>query len=173
MSARTRYLSFASERIERLSAPSPDEWQSMSQKDRRRYRGERSKRSAMIDKLEALLRSCRNRAYDKAMEFNIDLGYVISVYDAQKGVCALTGIALTASAAARVPNGLSIDRIDSSDGYTVGNIQITTLWANQAKNKWDDDIFYAMCRAATRENEARKSSRTALKNEGKKAKNVE
>jgi uncharacterized protein YlxP (DUF503 family) len=35
----------------------------------------------------------------------------------------------------------SIDRIDSSKGYTKDNIQITTFWANQSKADLDDTTF--------------------------------
>jgi hypothetical protein len=41
----------------------------------------------------------------------------------------------------RNPWGPSIDRVDSSKGYVIGNIEITSLWWNLAKNEWTPEIM--------------------------------
>ena len=40
----------------------------------------------------------------------------------------------------------SLDRIDSSKGYTPNNIQFTTWICNQAKNNLDEVDFIEMCK---------------------------
>jgi predicted TIM-barrel fold metal-dependent hydrolase len=41
----------------------------------------------------------------------------------------------------RNPWAPSIDRIDSSKGYTLDNIEITSLWWNLAKNEWSPEVM--------------------------------
>lgn len=43
----------------------------------------------------------------------------------------------------RNPWGPSVDRKDSSKGYTLDNIEITSLWWNLAKNEWPPEIMQA------------------------------
>lgn len=75
-------------------------------------------------------------------DFDIDLDYVMEIFDAQGGKCALTGVALLheynnmASA--------SIDRIDSSKGHVKGNIQIICQCINRMKNKHSNAETIAM-----------------------------
>jgi hypothetical protein len=43
--------------------------------------------------------------------------------------------------------GRSIDRIDSSRGYTTDNVQVVCNWYNMAKRSFTDDLMVKMCRA--------------------------
>lgn len=45
----------------------------------------------------------------------------------------------------RVNTNLSIDRIDSSKGYTKDNVQLVTMAANQMKNDLTLDELIVMC----------------------------
>ena len=68
-------------------------------------------------------------------DFNIDLLYVCEVYEAQRGLCAITGVKMTYVAGEGiVPTNISIDRIDSSIGYAKGNIQLTCRNVNIMKS---------------------------------------
>lgn len=55
--------------------------------------------------------------------------------------CALSGIDLSWSES----SGMSIDRIDSSVGYTLDNIQLVHKDVNLMKNHFDQDYFVDMC----------------------------
>jgi len=61
-------------------------------------------------------------------------------WDSQGGRCPYTGIELILRPArkrgGKDPYQASVDRIDSSLGYTPGNIEFVALWVNYAKNSW-------------------------------------
>lgn len=60
---------------------------------------------------------------------------VIHQWHKQKGICALTGIQMTnLRGIGIVHTNASIDRIDSSRGYTPDNIQLTCQMANNMKS---------------------------------------
>lgn len=43
----------------------------------------------------------------------------------------------------RNPWGPSLDRIDSTKGYVPGNVEVTSVWWNVAKNDWTPDVMQA------------------------------
>lgn len=58
--------------------------------------------------------------------------------------CPYTGVVFSfepAQGFKRNPWGPSIDRIDSNKGYTLDNIEVTSLWWNLAKNEWTPEIM--------------------------------
>lgn len=66
----------------------------------------------------------------------------------QKGNCALTGWPMTMELAnGVVPTNCSLDRINSSEGYVVGNVQLVCRAANIAKHNLSDAEFVNLCRA--------------------------
>lgn len=83
-----------------------------------------------------------------------------SQWDKQQGKCPYTGWdllspATTAGKIPRTPNRASVDRIDSTLGYTKDNIQFVSLMAQFAKNDWTPEDVIAFgeavvsCRVAT------------------------
>jgi len=65
--------------------------------------------------------------------------YLNSLYQKQDGKCALTGLPMTVKQ--NTPFVASVDRINSSLGYTYGNIWLTCWWANQMKTNYSLDEF--------------------------------
>lgn len=63
------------------------------------------------------------------------------IYDKQNGKCALTGLSLKHREKYKAGDlfTASIDRIDSSKGYTKDNIQILNIFMNLAKNNFADE----------------------------------
>jgi hypothetical protein len=90
------------------------------------------------------------------LTFEIDTDYVMAVLLVQKGKCALTGWDLEFTRGGdwngKNPRGASIDRIDGSQGYVRGNIQITCIQPNLIKNKMHNDDFIAMAKAIAKKN---------------------
>lgn len=83
----------------------------------------------------------------KSRNRHLDLDYVMGIYDAQKGNCALSGIKMTyISGKGRIPTNISIDRIDSNLGYIEGNIQLVCCAVNLAKSNWSEEEFVDICR---------------------------
>ena len=60
------------------------------------------------------------------------------------GFCALTGWEIDMSYS---NDTASLDRIESSKGYTKGNIQWVHSMVNMCKNKYSQDKFIEMCQA--------------------------
>ena len=70
----------------------------------------------------------------------------------QKRKCALSGIELKFSTDTKRKN-VSLDRIDSSKGYTNGNIQWVHKDINIMKNKFDEKYFIEICKKIGKKHE--------------------
>ncbi|MBA3531046.1 MAG: hypothetical protein H0T73_03890 [Ardenticatenales bacterium] len=90
----------------------------------------------------------------ESQECSITLADLKGQWDSQQGICPYTGWELDnpiswdrergcVSHAARA----SLDRIDSSKGYVVGNIQFVAIIANFAKHGYDESVFLEFCKA--------------------------
>ena len=70
------------------------------------------------------------------------------LWHAQDGCCALTGWSMTMELAnGVVPTNCSLDRIDSRQGYIVGNVQLVCRAVNVAKSDLVQSDFIALCKA--------------------------
>lgn len=63
------------------------------------------------------------------------------------GVCAITGIPFAREDSKRSPFAISIDRIDSSRGYCVGNLRFVLLAVNLGMSHWGENAFRSIARA--------------------------
>jgi hypothetical protein len=77
-----------------------------------------------------------NKSKQRNKENNLDLDYLYNIYLDQKGLCNLTKVEMTHLC--NDLNSISIDRIDSKQGYIKGNIQLVTKTVNIMK--WDLDL---------------------------------
>lgn len=102
----------------------------------RRENGIKCLASSPNNFLRSLLNNIKssNRKNKCGDNYNIDLEYLVNIYNNQNGKCNITGIDMTRiTGKGRVLTNISIDRIDSSKGYLKGNIQLVCVWANIAK----------------------------------------
>lgn len=91
----------------------------------------------------------RTNAETRGLEFDLTIDDLAELFIAQDGKCALTGWAI------RLPmrtndthrSVMSVDRIDSSKGYTGSNIQLVCKDVNMMKQKYDQDYFVDVCKA--------------------------
>ena len=90
----------------------------------------------------------KKRCRAKNYSFNLTKRFLIKLWEQQKGICAITGLKMlepVGYVASRVPLKLpktaSIDRINSKKGYIRGNIQWVCVFANLAKNTFDDELI--------------------------------
>lgn len=100
-----------------------------------------------------------NRAQADGIEFNLSIEQLWSIFQSQNGVCALSGMKIEFGRYA--PEGrarhdgrarlstASLDRIDSSKGYIVGNVQWVHKDINKMKGVFDQSRFIALCKAVT------------------------
>lgn len=84
-------------------------------------------------RLKMLIHASKQRAKDKNRVHEITVKYIKAIYP-KDGKCPIFGIELEFNSAGFRENSPSIDRIDSSKGYTVDNIQIISWKANRIKS---------------------------------------
>ena len=93
----------------------------------------------------------------KVSRRDLDIDFLMEVYDRQAGKCALSGRAMTyQSGIGRVPTNISIDRIDSSIGYEPSNIQLVCVQANKMKAELDQEELAGWCEDITKTYDKRK-----------------
>ncbi len=68
---------------------------------------------------------------------DIDYDYLWGLYETQEGRCALTGVPLSHTYGSML--AVSVDRIDSNQGYVRGNVQLVCSSANLAKKNYTQD----------------------------------
>ena len=80
---------------------------------------------------------------------NIDLEYLKFLWEQQNGICPISGIKMILkehnSKNSILPNQASLDRIDSSKPYEIGNVRFITLIANYARNVFSDEDVIQFC----------------------------
>jgi len=90
-----------------------------------------------------LLCACkRDGGRRRELAHNITYEYIKELYEEAGGKCAVTGLQMQ-----HVWNNLysiSCDRIDSSQGYIHGNVQLVCKWVNLAKNTHSNDDIKAV-----------------------------
>jgi hypothetical protein len=86
------------------------------------------------------------RAKEKNMEYNLTPDFIYNLYLKQNKKCALTNKQLTfINKKGRIPTNLSIDRIDSSKGYTEDNVQLVCSVVNLMKLDLEINEFKEWC----------------------------
>jgi hypothetical protein len=129
---------------------SKEQWEKR-QEYRRRYAAENKDQQAEWQKkyrednyLKYLLMECNTRAKQKGWEIEIDLAWIEQQY--VSGVCSKTGIPYP-QGNIDSPWKPSIDRINSTKGYTKNNCQLVCWAYNRAKSNMTEDAFIRMCKA--------------------------
>lgn len=120
--------------------------QKAKQEQPKTYRIKSSKRSASPKNfISAILNHAAQRK--QHLGFDIDLGYLLRVYDQQAGCCAISGVPMThVAGSGRVSTNISIDRIDSSVGYVRGNVQFVCDIVNRMKQDMSQSELYSWCK---------------------------
>ncbi len=75
--------------------------------------------------------ACKTRSKQLEMKFNLDLEFMINLLEKQKGLCFYSGKTLSMSTDQL--ETLSIDRVDSSKGYTKDNVVLCCTIVNRMK----------------------------------------
>lgn len=83
-------------------------------------------------------------------DFNLTLEYLKQLWEEQNGICPYTGIKLQLAEYNKHHNDLihtaSLDRIDSSKGYVIGNVQYVSMAINYMKNKMSHEDTLQLCK---------------------------
>jgi hypothetical protein len=88
-------------------------------------------------------RNALTRGYD----WDISIEDVDALFQSQGGKCALSGLDIAFVDGPRVLTTASIDRIDNSIGYTMGNIQLVHKHINMMRGTLSVDDFVELAKA--------------------------
>ena len=87
-------------------------------------------------KLQRLRNECEVR---RNLDFNLTTDTVMEILEKQEYKCAMTGVYLEFVVGGELdgknPRSCSIDRLDNKQGYSINNIQLTTVEINLLRNK--------------------------------------
>jgi hypothetical protein len=103
--------------------------------------------------LHQRLRNAQSRSTRLAWSIDITLDWLVALYDDQKGLCALTSLPLdtgnvrAAGGRDRRPFRPSLDRIDSTKGYTKDNVRLVCSCVNYALGPWGEAVLRVMAGA--------------------------
>lgn len=102
--------------------------------------------------LSYLLGKARQR---KPEAVTITVEHLLQLWENQKSLCALTGWPLTTELGrGKIVTNCSLDRIDSSKGYELGNVQLVCVAANVAKSNLSQSDFINLCKAVVKATDA-------------------
>ena len=82
----------------------------------------------------------------RGYQWDLTIEDIWNLYTKQDGVCALSGLPIGWSEKGLTATA-SIDRIDSSEGYLLENVQLVHKDINFMKQQFDQDYFINLCKA--------------------------
>lgn len=95
--------------------------------------------------MDRIIDGCRMRAEEKGRPFDLTVEWLTGLAKKQRHRCAVSGLPLDLKGAwlnkGRNPYAPSIDRIDSSGGYTKNNVRIVALAVNIMLADWGEDVL--------------------------------
>jgi hypothetical protein len=107
------------------------------------------RRRTLSGKLTGLLTQSRYRTKKRDFEHTITLPFLKEMYEHQNGRCVLSGNTMTIYG----PKGsndywhsISLDRVNSSLGYTPDNVQLVCTGVNIMKQEMPNELFIDFCR---------------------------
>lgn len=89
----------------------------------------------------------------RGYQWELTIEDIWNLYEEQEGVCALSGVPIGWSVKGLTATA-SIDRIDSSEGYILENVQLVHKDINFMKQQFDQEYFINMCKAVSDKNKA-------------------
>lgn len=114
-------------------------------------------RTIKKDDLDCFLKdvfvAAKGRALKKKLKFDISIENLKFLWDSQKGKCAIANINMTHTIKeGRLKTNLSIDRIDSTKGYTTDNIQLVCVITNIMKSTMTMNELLFFCKQIIKNN---------------------
>lgn len=110
--------------------------------------------------IDSRLRNLCTKARGRSKEFNLIDTDLLDLWDKQNGRCAYTKLPLLATA--NQFNTVSLDRVDSSKGYVVGNIQLVCAAINKMKQEYTEEMFLLFCLLVTQNSKLSESPESLL-----------
>jgi|DEB0MinimDraft_6_1074348.scaffolds.fasta_scaffold05570_3 hypothetical protein len=101
-----------------------------------------------------LCSNCKNSAKAKGLEYALSPSFLLELLERQNWRCPMTRVYYEFDRN-RNPAQPSVDRIDNSKGYVPDNVQIVSLFYNNARNIWEHDELVEMAQALVEVNAER------------------
>jgi len=99
----------------------------------------------------------KNHARLRNLSFNITIEEIWNLYLKQNKTCAISGVGITFDIRIRKNTTASLDRIDSTKGYTIDNVQWVHKDINQMKSNRTDGEFLSWIRIISDYQKSKKS----------------
>lgn len=99
----------------------------------------------MASFLRSALRQAKRRATKLSRVIELDYAFLSSMLEQQGGRCAVSGVQFSLEKVGDSmvrPYAPSIDRMDSSIGYTRGNVRLVCHCINLMMNEWGASVFH-------------------------------
>ena len=97
-------------------------------------------------RLKKSLRGAKSRSKEKNLDFDLTFDYLFELNKSQNSCCKLTNLPFDLNPpkykAGHNPFSPSIDRIDSTKGYTKDNVRLVCIAINIALNQFGEDFFF-------------------------------
>ena len=107
------------------------------------------RKGTLHGKLTTLITSSRQRCRKSGHDHEVDTAFLLELYGLQEGLCALSGKEMTIQGERGTYeywHSISLDRIDSSRGYTKDNVQLVCTGVNYMKKDMNEEDFVEFCR---------------------------
>jgi hypothetical protein len=104
-------------------------------------------------RLRYIIQLGKQRAKKKGIAFNLDLPFLLALWEKQSGKCVYSGVPLEYQD--NHPHTVSLDRIDSSKEYTEDNVQFVCTIVNYIKQRFEEKAFFNFCLSVAQNNEHR------------------
>ncbi len=111
---------------------------------KRHSKNSKSSLYTLNGKMKRLLYGSQSHSVKNDYANNISLDDLLSCWNKQGGKCAITGLELSLGEARKNPMVVSLDRIDSSKGYTVDNIHLIIWWVDLFTIGISEDLILIM-----------------------------
>ncbi|MCA2590163.1 MAG: hypothetical protein IM509_05280 [Microcystis sp. M31BS1] len=108
------------------------------------YFDQQAYRSTETGFVSQTIHNCKTRALKKGFEFSLTTEDLLNLMQVQNMQCAVTGLLMDFKSQSRKkanPFKCSVDRIDSSKGYTLDNVRLVCWAVNQMKSDRTEDEF--------------------------------
>ena len=92
--------------------------------------------------ISSLQKNSLHKARKKNLSFNLTKDFILELKEKQSGLCYWYGVEMETSLKPKYPLQYSLDRIDSTKGYTKDNVVLCSLMANFGKNKTDPNKWF-------------------------------
>lgn len=133
------------QRCKKCQATYAREWQSKQGPDYHKAENARKVAWQLNHPFQYAAINARSRATKKKLPCEITGQYLERLYEEQEGLCYYTGQPMLINSKCDV-RSFSVDRIDSSIGYTKDNVVLCRTAINRMKNSHNLDDFIKWCR---------------------------